>query len=443
MNTGNKTKKIFSYSIIRMALLIVNCRLPIARCLLPIACCLLFTLFSCNGKGGADHAAHDQPQEVYTCPMHPEIIRNAPGSCPICGMDLVKKESGSDTVKDVQLEALLKPANVFVISTIEVTTLEQREEDMELDVVGTVAYDTRQAGAISSRVNGRIEKLYVRYKYQPVQKGQRIMDIYSPELMTVQQNLLFLLRNDPDNTSLVNAAKDRLRLLGMTAGQVATLMRTGKAIYSVPVFSKYNGFVTDINTTANAATAGNMQQAPTTGQALAIKEGMYVQSGQAVFTVYDQSRAWILLDIYPEQQTMVQVGNPVRIVPETAPAENFRATINYIEPIFRSGKKTVAARVYFNNATRRLPIGSRVTANVFARPEAAWWLPKEAVLSLGRDKIVFKKEEAGFRAHKVTTGIEVNRHVQVLTGLQKEDSVAVNAQYLVDNEAFIKVTNNE
>lgn len=404
---------------------------------------LLAEITSCNNKGKTDHTAHDQQQEVYTCPMHPEIIRNAPGSCPICGMDLVKKETGSGAIKDVQLEALLKPVNSFVVSTVEVTTIEQREEDIELDVVGTVAYDTRQAGAISSRVNGRIEKLYVRYKYQPVQKGQRIMDIYSPELMTAQQNLLFLLRNDPGNTSLIDAAKDRLRLMGMSASQVATLVRNGSAIYSVPVYSNYSGFVTDINNSTNTPSADNMQQAVTTSQELVIKEGMYVQSGQAVFTVYDQSRAWVLLDIYPEQQTLVQVGNPVRIVPETSPSENFRATIDYIEPVFRTGKKTVAARVYFNNATRMLPIGSRVTANIFAKPKAAWWLPKEAVLSLGRDRIVFKKEEAGFRATRITAGIEVNRHVQVLTGLQKDDSVAVNAQFLVDNEAFIKANNNE
>lgn len=358
-------------------------------------------------------------------------------------MDLVKKETGSEAIKDVQLEALLKPVDGFVISTVQVTSVEQRDEDIELDVVGTVAYDTRQAGAISSRVNGRIEKLYVRYKYQPVQKGQRIMDIYSPELMTAQQNLLFLLRNDPNNISLIDAAKDRLRLMGMSAGQVATVVRTGTAIYSVPVFSNYSGFVTDINTVTNGASADNMQPAPTTNSELTIKEGMYVQNGQAVFTVYNQSKAWILLDIYPVQQTLVQVGNPVRIVPETAPSENFRATVDYIEPVFRTGKKTVAARVYFNNATRRLPIGSRVTANIFAKPKAAWWLPKEAILSLGREKVVFKKEATGFRAIKITTGIEVNRQVQILTGLQKQDSVAVNAQYLVDNEAFIKANNNE
>jgi membrane fusion protein, copper/silver efflux system len=400
-------------------------------------------IVSCNGKGKTDHTAHEKEQDVYTCPMHPEIVRNAPGSCPICGMDLVKKDDGSTAIKDVQLEALLKPANAFVVSTVPVTTIEQREEDIELNVVGTVAYDTRQAGAISSRVSGRIERLYIRYKYQPVQKGQRIMDIYSPELMTAQQNLLFLLRNDPGNASLINAAKERLRLMGMTADQVAELVRSRTPNYSVPVFSNYSGFVTDLNKTASTPSADNMQAAPAANEELTVREGMYVQSGQAVFTVYNQARAWILLDIYPDQQTMVQVGNAVRITPETAPAQDFRATIDYIEPIFRPGSKTISARVYFNNATLKLPIGSRVTATIFARPKTAWWLPKEAVLSLGRDKIVFKKEEGGFRVHKITTGTEVNRYVHVLSGLRREDSVAVNAQFLVDNEAFIKLNGDE
>ncbi len=408
---------------------------------LLLALSVVIGIVSCNNKKEAIHTEPDQQQEVYTCPMHPEIIRNAPGSCPICGMDLVKKETGSQAVRDVQLEGVLKPANAFVMSSVQVIATQRKEEDIKLNVVGTVAYDTRQAGAISSRVKGRIERLYVRYKYQPVKKGQRIMDIYSPELMTAQQNLLFLLRNDPGNTSLINAAKDRLGLMGMATSQVAALIRSGTPVYSVPVFSNYSGFITDINTSANNASDGNMQQTPTTNQQLSIKQGVYVQSGQALFTVYDQSRAWILLDIYPEQQTLVQVGNPVRIVPETSPSEDFRATINYIEPVFRTGKKTVAARVYFSNSSWRLPIGSRVTASIFIKPKMAAWLPTEAILSLGRDKIVFKKEETGFRAHKITTGIEINRHVQVLSGLLGGDSVAGNAQYLVDNEAFIKANN--
>ena len=403
---------------------------------------LLSLVFACTNDKKDEHSDHNEQkeQDTFTCPMHPEIIRNAPGSCPICGMDLIKKESDAKAVHGVELESLLKPANEFVIAAIPVIALEQREEDVELNVVGTVAYDTRQAGAISSRVKGRIEKLYIRYKYQPVRKGQKVMEIYSPELMTAQQNLIFLLENDPHNSSMINAAKDRLILLGMSSTQVAQVMRTKVAMYSVPVFSNYTGFVTDINASTNTTTDVMLSRAATNRE-LNIKEGMYFESGQAVFTIYNPSSAWILLDIFPEQQSLVKVGNPVRIVPETAPHRNFRGRIDYMEPVFRPGSKTLNARVYYNNATLRLPIGSRVTAHVFSSSQNAYWLPKESVLSLGINKIVFKKETGSFRAHMITTGMELNNYIQVTSGLAVMDSVAVNAQFLVDNEAFIKVSN--
>jgi len=104
----------------------------------------------------------DQTPVEYTCPMHPEIIRDKPGKCPICGMDLVKKETGGERSSDVELETLLKPTNEFVISAIPVTTIEKREEQKEIEALGKIAYDTRQVGSISSRVAGRIEKLYIR-----------------------------------------------------------------------------------------------------------------------------------------------------------------------------------------------------------------------------------------------------------------------------------------
>jgi Cu(I)/Ag(I) efflux system membrane fusion protein len=353
-------------------------------------------------------------------------------------MDLVKKETGGSKTTDVELEALLKPANAFVISTVPLIATEEKQADLELKAVGTVAYDTRQSGAIASRVNGRIEKLYIRHKYQPITKGQKIMEVYSPELATAQQNLLFLLRNDPENRSLIQAAGERLRLLGMTQAQVAQVMQTRKLIYSVPVFSNFNGYVTDINS-INSVPEESMQLPPAGSQQLSVREGMYVQAGQSVFAVYDPSRAWVLLEIFPEQQLLVKEGDAVKLVPETAPENSFSGKIDYLEPVFRTGNKTLTARVYFNNAARRLPIGARVTASIFTHVKNAAWLPKEAVLALGRDRIVFKKETGGFRAVPINTGVELERHIQVTGGLKPSDSVAVNAQFLIDNEAFIKV----
>ncbi|MBN8864692.1 MAG: efflux RND transporter periplasmic adaptor subunit, partial [Sphingobacteriales bacterium] len=160
-----------------------------------------------------EHTEDEAADVVYTCPMHPEIIRNKPGACPICGMALVKKETGNQKLGDAELAYLLKPANEFVLSSIPVTSIEKRGEQIEIEALGNITYDTRQAGSISARVSGRIEKLYVRYRYQRVTKGQHILDIYSPELLTAQQNLLFLLKNDAANITFIEAAKEKLLLL--------------------------------------------------------------------------------------------------------------------------------------------------------------------------------------------------------------------------------------
>ena len=132
-------------------------------------------------------------------------------------------------------------------------------------------------------------------------------------------------------------------------------------------------------------------------------------------------------------------ASEVRVVPETAPGKDLRASINFIEPFYRQESKTLAARVYFNNNDLKIPIGSQVTATIFGDTKEAYWLPKEAVLSLGLDEVVFLKFKNGFKAHKIITGTRHETHIQVINGLTPDDSVAANAQYLMDSESFIKI----
>ena len=335
---------------------------------------------------------HDTHTAVeYTCPMHPEIIRDKPGTCPICGMELVKKETGGTKSADAELEALLKPTNEFVVSAIPVTTIQKKEEQIEIQALGNIAYDTRQVGSISARVAGRIEKLYVRYRFQKINRGQRIMDIYSPELLTAQQNLLFLIKNDPDNTTFIQAAKDKLLLLGVSNEQLQQVIKTQKPSFTIAVYSNYSGHMHEAeNSSSMNASLDEMKDISLITEELSLKEGMYVQKGQSVFTVYNPDRAWALLNIYGENQDIVKKGNIVRIVPETAIGNDFRATIDFIEPFYRKENKTLTARVYFNNSSLKIPIGSQVKATIFGNTKDAYWLPNDAVLSLGLDKVVFQ-----------------------------------------------------
>jgi len=404
---------------------------------------LLLTSISCSdNKNRHDGHKGAATTELYTCSMHPEIIRERPGKCPICGMDLIKEKADSRRIDEVELESLLRPTNEFVISSIPVTTIQKREEQIEIEALGNIVYDTRQVGSISARVSGRIEKLYVKYRYQKISKGQHILDIYSPELVTAQQNLLFLLKNDTGNTPLIEAAKEKLLLLGMDNQQLQRIIQSGQPSLTMAVYSTYSGHIHEAaKGSIMNPDAGLMKDVSLITEELSLKEGMYVQKGQSVFTVFNPDRAWAIMNIYAENQALVRIGNKVRVVPETAPTKDFRAMIDLIEPFYRKESKTLTARVYFDNSNLNIPIGSRVRATIFGNTRNAYWLPKEAVLSSGIEKVVFQKSDGGFKAHKIYTGITHKDYIQVLSGMKETDSVAMNAQYLMDSESFIKIKN--
>jgi len=402
----------------------------------------ILVLFMASCKNGDNHSMHnmEQQKEIYTCPMHPEVISDKLGKCPKCGMTLVKKMTETVAPQTVKLESLLKPTNEFVISTIPLTTVSLQSEPIEINALGNIGYDTREVGSISARVTGRIEKLYVRYRYQKVTRGQKILDIYSPELLTAQQNLLFLLQNDAGNLTFIQAAKEKLLLLGMSNEQLLQIIKTGKPSLTISVFSNYSGHIHETGAGNNMNLGNsNMKDISLITEELPLKEGMYLQKGQSIFTVYNPVKAWAVLNIYAENQALVKLGNPVEIIPETSPDKTITGKVDFIEPFYRKENKTLTVRVYFNNSTLKIPIGSQVKATISGNAKNASWLPVESVLSLGMDKVVFLKSDGGFRAKNINTGISYKGKVQITAGLTMQDSVAVNAQYLMDSESFIKI----
>ena len=393
-------------------------------------------LNSCKNRNNIS-ATNISKKELWTCSMHPEIIRDKPGTCPICGMDLVKKEHGSGGIQGIELNDLLQPTDRFVVSSIPVTTLKTSTKSIEVEALGVVSYDTRLVNTISTRVSGRIEKMYVKYRYQHIMKGDRLLDIYSPDLLTTQQELLYLLHNDPSNTSLIDAAKEKLLLLGVSSAQLQQIIQSKKASLTIAVYSEYTGHIHEAGTMPGS----NLERPDVsrTTEELPIKEGMYLEKGQTIFQLFNTDRSWVLLNIFPENQRLIKKGDPVRIVPETAPNKNFRAKIDFIEPFYRRESKTLIARIYFNNTELQIPIGSQVRATVFANEREANWLPNDAILSLGVDKVVFLKSMGGFIAHKVETGFTYENQTEIISGLTSTDSVAANAQFLTDSESFIKI----
>lgn len=394
-----------------------------------------FVLFSCKQK---EKQVVQQQVVAYTCSMHPQIIRNAPGDCPICGMRLVKKEQHSLQHDTIALGDILQPTDQFILSSIPVTNLQYKTLPVEVTALGVVEYDAEKEGSIAARASGRIEKLYIKYRFQDVRKGQKIMDIYSPEVLTAEQNLLFLLEHDQYNETLIAAAKDRLLFLGMNEEQLKELINKKQLFYTITVYSNYTGHIHEAGNAKMNPPPGSMKDISSFTEALPLREGMYVQKGQTIFKVYDPSKAWAALHLYANSQSFIRKGNAVVITAETQPNKPFPGKIDFIEPFLRSDSKTLTARVYFHNEMH-IPVGSQVKGIVKALVTKAYWLPESAVISLGMHQVVFLKEGHGFRAQEVTTGLSYQHEVQVINGLSSTDSVALNAEYLVDSESFVQV----
>ena len=394
-------------------------------------------VFSCKEKKTVTVIKQDAKTEIYTCPMHPQIISDKPGNCPICGMELEKKNVTQIALDNIKLETLLKPTNEFVVSSLPVTTPKDSIISIPLQVYGTIESDPGAAGTVSARVSGRIEKLYVHYRFQDVEAGQKVMELYSPELLTAQQDLLFLIKNDAQNISFINAAKQKLLLLGMSETELNNVIATSKPLYSVSVYSNYGGHIHDAGT-GNNMSEQVMNSSSTATQELSLKEGMYVNKGQPVFMISNHHKAWVALQIFPNGQSTIKRGDAVQIIPETDTNAVIKGKIDFIEPFFRGNSKTLTARVYFDNMDM-LTIGSYVTAKIYSGSRQALWLPQTAVISLGMNEVVFIKTDGGFVAHRITSGIRTGNNVQILTGLNEKDTVAANAQFLIDSESFIKL----
>jgi len=372
----------------------------------------------------------------YTCPMHPEVNRESPGQCPICGMDLVKKAQG-EADHDPQVHMVLRSTDAAVLTSLPVTMLQPFSGEADLDVYGTVGYDPRNVGNISSNVSGRIEKLFVRYRFQPIKKGQPIMQVYSPELLTAQQELLFLVQSDPSNSALINAAKQKLVLFGMSAAEVNSVVQKRKAINSVTIYCRYSGHIHDAGGEQMQVETPMKEQAGESTE-LSIREGAYVEKGKPVFTILDHHNVWALFQLRPAEGTGVKVGDKIAITGETEGDHHLVSTIRFIDPFYQAGQRLLTVRASLEGH-QHLPAGTPLKGVIKERVTSAMTLPRESILSLGVRNIVYVRKSGLVQPVEIIIGKRLQQRVEVISGLSKSDSVILNSQYLADNETLIQL----
>ena len=385
----------------------------------------------------SNHSEMEHQNEVYTCSMHPEVIKDKPGSCPICGMTLVKKVTEDHSEKNDSINDLLKPTDSFVVGNYQTTTVKDTVINSEISLPGIVSYDPNSAVNIAARTSGRIEKMYVNYKYQKVTKGQKIFEIYSPELLTEQQNFIYLISNDSQNTSIINSAKQKLLLYGMSNNQVNTLASAKKVNPVIVIYSPANGIITGTEKMTSSSVSP-MSNTSSNTETLDVKQGNYIKKGEVVFKLANTDKVWGIFNVLQGYNSLIKINQSIDISSELDEKNSIYSKINFVETQLNPTDKTNRIRVHLNNSTIKLPIGTRLQGVVQLNSTKGIWLQKQTLVSLGNKKVVFLKLDNGFKATTIQTGIEIDDFVQIIGGVSVGDTIAKNAQYLIDSESFIK-----
>jgi hypothetical protein len=404
---------------------------------------------ACSKDKHAEHA------DTYTCPMHPTVISDRPSTCPVCGMDLVRKAREGEEVKITEdLANLLKSPNETVIASIKTIKAEYKSIPLQIAIQGIVTYDTRTVYSIPARVSGRLEKVFLKYAFQPVAKGQKVAEIYSPELLTAQRELLFLIENDASNTTLIESGKSKLLLLGATESQVNALIQRKEPLSTFSVYSPYSGYLIPdnqpapvMNVTPQANQAQSMDgmgsssgsasssQQPGAQAGSLIREGNYVSAGQTLYKLVNTSSLRIELNLPASQASTIKKGQEIEL--DFGNGRKDKASVDFIQPFFNESEEFVKLRIYTHHM-EDLHIGHLVSASTTLQSEESLWISKEAIFDLGQEQIAFIKERGKFTPTSVTTGIRTDGWIEIKKGLSSTDEVAGNSQYLVDSESFVK-----
>ena len=349
-------------------------------------------------------------------PMVPGPKFDKPGKSPFMDMQLVPvyADEGGDGSK-----VSINPRTVQNLG-VRLAEVKEGELDMAFSATGTVGIDERSITAVQSRVNGYVEKLYVRAQYDAVTNGQRLLDIYSPDWLSAEEEYLALKRSSVAGADLLaDAARERLQLLGITEEQIRSIESDGKPNPRVTLFAPHGGLVWELGT----------------------REGMAVSPGMTLFKLASLSTVWVNAEVPEVQAAQVRAGVSVRARVAAIPDQQFKGQVAALLPDLNATTRTIKARIVLANPSGELKPGMFVTLIFAPRERAALLVPSEAVISTGtRNVVIVADSEGKFRPVDVESGRDGGDMTEVRKGLEKGQQVVVSGQFLIDSEASLRTT---
>jgi len=354
---------------------------------------------------------------VWTCSMHPQIRQNDPGTCPICGMNLIPLEDDDASIDPMAVtmsETAMQLANVVT----DVVGSNSATKSIRLN--GKVQEDERLVFSQTSHFPGRIEKLSVNFTGEFVRKGSALAELYSPQLVTAQEELLEANKIKESQPNLFRAAREKLRNWKLSESQIDQILISGEVKDQFPVLADHTGFVITKK----------------------INLGDHVNSGQSLYEIADLSRVWIVFDVYENDLPWIDIGDPIEFQINSLPGEIFQGKIDFIDPVINPSTRVTNARLVIQNPNGTLKPEMFATGEVKAelgRPDNQLTIPKSAVLWTGERSIVYVKLQSTqgtlFKMREVTLGPSLGETYVVVKGLEQGDIIAVNGAFSIDAAA--------
>ena len=383
------------------------------------------------GGGSADTATnkvkddHNHSEEIasgqmWTCSMHPQIMQPEPGDCPICGMDLIPAETGADGLLADQFKMT---ENAMALANIQTTVVGSGAiEAGTLKLSGKIRENEESNAVQVTYFAGRIEKLYVNSTGERVGKGQRLATIYSPELVSAQQELLTAASLKESQPELYSAVRNKLKLWKLSEKQINSIEQAGKVQEYFPVYATVSGTVTH----------------------KMVEEGDYVKLGQPLYKIANLNTVWAEFDAYENQIASLKEGQSIKIVTNAYPNQEFNAKISFIDPLLNSATRTIVVRAVLNNRKDKFKPGMFVEGKVEGtemQMNEAINVPASAVMWTGERSVVYVKtnpNEPVFEMRDVLLGNASGDTYTIIEGLQNGDEIVTNGTFTVDAAAQLQ-----
>ena len=370
-----------------------------------------------------EEGEHDYVQDaitkLWTCSMHPQIKMEKPGNCPICGMELIPLD-GSNSLDNVASNEIVLSQEAIQLANIQTTIVNRSNALKEVRLLGTVKPDERRLYSQVSHIPGRIERLYVNFTGEKIRKGQKIVRLYSPELISAQKELFEAIKSKDVYPQLYKASRNKLKLWKLSDFQIDAIINSGNVQEQIDILSEYSGYVMKRN----------------------VELGDHVMEGMKLFEIANIDIVWIMFEAYESDIPWINNGDIVEFTMQSTPGINYKRKVTYIDPFVSADTRVAKVRVELKNPGHKLLpemfANGIIKANLDAAKDALV-IPKSAVLWTGKRAVIYVKvpheNTISFVYREVILGADLGDFYIVEKGLEEGEEVATNGVFRIDASA--------